>query len=402
MRVPEISSSKSDQKALMTKNSPYRLPPRVTLILINGIVLMYLFLMLNLVTTSDYAYHIEASAAIREGVEVDFPHRLYHYITIVIEAILPGENFKAAGVFTALLSYIILAVVVATSFHRQLRGRHPWQAVALTVALIVTGPMLIFNVFSGTFQQSFIYLHPISYHNPTTTLTRPLALIVFLYGASALLPPVVAWGQVVLAAVITFLLGNAKPSFNLAFVPATFVMLFYRFRKKRFVDYRMFAAIIGVMLLLLAAQYLLTFNTGGASTGVAIEPFAFLMRRGFAIPDILLKHLLSFVLPLTILVLYWTEARTDGPMGLAWVTFLFGLFLELMVIELGDRVDHGNFYWTGEITLFILIFASIHFWLRAMGGKLNFTERRAQIVWGVWGLHLMSGVYWYFLHYTAR
>jgi hypothetical protein len=162
----------------------------------------------------------------------------------------------------------------------------------------------------------------------------------------------------------------------------------------------MLLAIIGMMLLLLGAQYFSTFNTGGASTGVAVKPFAFLMRRGFGVPEILAKHFLSIVFPVAVLTLYWNKARRDAFIGLAWVVFLFGTSFELLVVELGDRVDHGNFYWTGEITLFVLFFASLHFWLRAMEGRLDFKSPRARIVWVIGALHLLSGMLWYWLHYS--
>jgi hypothetical protein len=408
MSVPERYTGPENALANF-KNSPYRLSSRTMLILLNIVFLMYMFLMLRVINVSDYAYHIEASAAIAQGVNVDLvdgpcakcPHHLYHYLTIVIEALLPGENFKSAAILASMLSYVTLALVVASSYHRQLRGRHPWQAIGLTLALLLTGPILIFSLTSGVFQQSFVYVHPFSYHSATTTLMRPLALIVFLYAASALVPPLVSWGQVAMAAFVTYLLGNAKPSFNLAFVPASLIVVFYRSIRRRFVDYRVFAAILGVMLMLLGAQYLTTFNGGDTGSGVSIQPFGFLMGRGFEIPDILLKHLLSFGMPLVILILYWREAITDGLLGLAWVIFFFGLFFELFVVELGQRAAHGNFYWTGEITLFVLLFASVHFWLRAMGGRLDSKGWRARIVWGVWALHIIGGVYWYLLHLTA-
>ena len=80
---------------------------------------------------------------------------------------------------------------------------------------------------------------------------------------------------------------------------------------------------------------------------------------------------------------------------LAWACFVLGAFYALCVVELGARMKDMNFYWSGEVTLFLLFFASLHFWLRQMGGRFDLSTRRAQIALFVWGLHVISGVYWY-------
>lgn len=363
-----------------------------------GILLIVMFvfgaiMLTHIYMDTDYLFHIQAAEAITRSVEVDFPHRLYHWFTIGLHSLLPGTNFYVAGIGVGLISYLLLASVVMVSLHRQLRGRRPWLALALTLGLMLTAPILILNLQgSGLY---FGYLHPFTYHNPTSTLMRPLALITFLYVAYALVSPVAAWGQIALAAFVSLLLSNAKPNYSLALLPVAGLGMVYRLGRRLFVDLKMMVAILGVITFFLVLQYLTTFNSGGASTGLGIEPFALLQERGFSIPIILIKYALSIAFPSAILVLYWPSARRDALLMLAWACFVVGVFYALAVVELGTRRTDNNFYWSGEITLFLLFFASIHFWLRQMGGRFDLSARRAQIAMVVWGLHIVSGFYWY-------
>ena len=77
------------------------------------------------------------------------------------------------------------------------------------------------------------------------------------------------------------------------------------------------------------------------------------------------------------------------------VARLVGAFYTLALVELGRRRVHNNFYWSGEVTLFILFFASVHFWLRYMGGRFDLSTRKSQIALFLWGLHIAGGIYWY-------
>ena len=388
-----LDKSKVSDPLEMYKNSPYRLRLRYMLSLLITVLLLEGAMLGHIYPDTDYLFHIQAAEVMARGAEVDFPHRLYHHTTIVLHSLMPWASFYAAGILTSLIAYGVLAAAIATSLHRQLRGRRPWLAVGLALGLMFTAPILILNLQgSGLY---FGYLHPFTYHNPTSTLMRPLALITFLYVAYALVSPVAAWGQIALAAFVSLLLSNAKPNYSLALLPVAGLGMVYRLGRRLFVDLKMMVAILGVITFFLVLQYLTTFNSGGASTGLGIEPFALLQERGFSIPIILINYALSIAFPSAILVLYWPSARRDALLMLAWACFVVGVFYALAVVELGTRRTDNNFYWSGEITLFLLFFASIHFWLRQMGGRFDLSARRAQIAMVVWGLHIVSGFYWY-------
>lgn len=388
-----LDQNKTSDSLETYKNSPYRLRLRYMLTLLITVLVLEGVMLGHIYPDTDYLFHIQASELMAQGAEVDFPHRLYHYITIAIHALIPWASFYAAGLLTAMIAYAVLAAAMATSLHRQMRGRRPWTAVLLTLALLLTAPILILNLQPPGLY--FGYQHPFTYHNPTSTLMRPLALITFLYAASALVPPVATWGQVAVAAVLSVLLNNAKPNYSLALLPVAGLISAYRLVRRLFVDWKMMAVILGVIIFFLGLQYLTTFDGEGASQGLAFQPFALLQERGFSMPIILAKQGLSIVFPVAILVLYWSSARRDSLLMLAWGCFLAGAFFTLALVELGRRRIHNNFYWSGEITLFLLFFASVHFWLRYMGGRFDLSTRRSQIAMVLWGLHILGGVYWY-------
>jgi hypothetical protein len=165
--------------------------------------------------------------------------------------------------------------------------------------------------------------------------------------------------------------------------------------RRWFVDLKVLVAVFGVLTFFLVFQYVTTFNTGGASQGLGIQPFVLLQHRGISLPTILIRQAFSIVFPVALLVLYWSSARRDTLLMLAWGCFVLGAFYALAVVELGERFKDNNFYWSGEITLFLLFFASVHFWLRQMGGRFDLSTRRARIAMLLWGLHIASGVIWY-------
>ncbi len=389
-----MSDTTKPQEAMMAyKNSPYRLRLRYMLVLLITVVVLEGVMVAHIYPDTDYLFHIQAAEAISKGVEVDFPHRLFHYITITIHAVIPWASFYAAGLLTALIAYSVLAAALAISFHRQLRGRRPWIAVGLALGLMLTAPILLLNPQGQGLYYG--YLHPFTYHNPTSTLMRPLALIVFLYVACALLPPVATWGQIAAAAMVTILLSNAKPNYSLALLPVAGLLALYRLTRRLFIDLKILAVILGVIVFFLVIQYMATFNSGGASIGLAVRPLFLLHLRGFSLAAIVVKQALSVVFPLVVLGLYWPLARRDSMLMLAWGIFIVGAFYALCLVELGSRLTDNNFYWSGEITLFLLFFASVHFWLRQMGGRFDLSSRRAQLTLIFWGLHIVSGVYWY-------
>lgn len=392
MSVAEISLEKTPQNSASRR---YHVPLRIMLVLLLIVIVKETTAIYNIFDVSDYPTHIEVAEKMAAGGPPGWPHWLYEGLTIVIKSFIPGPTYRSAGILVALLATTVLAGVLATSLHRQMGGRYPWIAILLALALMVSAPILLISFPSGAY---FGYQYPYTYHNPTVTLMRPLAVIIFLYVAYTCVPPVAGWGQILMAAGIAVLLGTAKPNYSLALIPIGALMGAYRLVRRYFIDLKMLGMILGILGLVLALQLLTFVEVTSVGGGFSFKPFEVLLTyRGLTVGEIIVKQALSIVFPLVMLILYWSAARRDALLMLAWGGFLIGWFSALCLVENGRAADN-NFYWSGEVTLFILFFASVHFWLRQMGGRFDLSKRREQLIMVIWVLHLISGVLRYMWH----
>jgi hypothetical protein len=153
--------------------------------------------------------------------------------------------------------------------------------------------------------------------------------------------------------------------------------------------------LLGPSLIMLGAQYLIAFtNPDGSSIG-----FEFGKLFWFYVPSslrLLLMFLGSVAFPAALYVLYFNKARRDTYLNLCWLLFLLGVVISYSFYEDGPRLEHGNFLWTSYITLFVLMFASLRFFInealprRMRASGLNW---RLALVLVILGLHTVSAVH---------
>src|SRR5690606_4971960 len=119
------------------------------------------------------------------------------------------------------------------------------------------------------------FFPPSQWHNPTTLLSKPAALLLFGAGVTAIAGPVPARGAraILLAAGLTWCSGLIKPSFIIAFLPALLLAGLINWPKT---DWKLVTT--GFFLpavLLLGLQYILWFgNEESRGGGVALAPLA--------------------------------------------------------------------------------------------------------------------------------
>jgi hypothetical protein len=393
MTLPETYFEKVPEKY---ENNRYRLrlgAPLLFLLII--VILKESTAIYNIFDVSDYPTHIQVAESMVAGGPQIWPHWLYEALTIVIKSMMPGPTYRSAGLLVALLAASVLACVLATSLYRQMRGRYPWMAVLLALALMVSAPILLITFPSGAY---FGYQYPYTYHNPSVAVMRPLAVIIFLYMVYAYVPPVARWGQIFMAAGLAFLLANAKPNYSIVLIPIAGLLSAYRLVRRRFVDLKMQSVILAMLGLVLVFQLVTFVDVTSPGGGFSFRPLEILLLyRNLTVGEIIIKQALSIAFPLAVLILYWRTAQHDTMLMLAWICSIVGTFYALCFVEVGRAADN-NFYWSGEVTLFILFFASVHFWVRQMGGRFDLSKRPAQIVMVIWALHIISGVLRYIWH----
>jgi hypothetical protein len=191
----------------------------------------------------------------------------------------------------------------------------------------------------------------------------------------------------------------AKPNYAICIGPALFLLAAYRCSRKQYVNWRLLTlgafASIGVVL---AWQYL--FHRTSGMGGFGFAPFKVM---GYLSPENLpLKFVLSILFPACVYFSYFRQARRDLALNLAWLAFLFGAFYTYFIIEPREW-QSGNFLWSGAITLLILFVVSFIFFVQQM---LNNARERPQksartyLCVMVFGLHLVSGLIWYYVQLT--
>jgi hypothetical protein len=126
------------------------------------------------------------------------------------------------------------------------------------------------------------------------------------------------------------------------------------------------------------------------------------------------KFLLSITFPLLLYVLYYRVAIRNVYLNLAWVVFGFGAAYMYLLAEGGERLAHANFTWSTISALYILFIMSVIFFIQRLketpvtlpafttGLTQQFPDRARVFLCSLaFGLHVVSGLNWYYIHRTA-
>jgi len=332
---------------------------------------------------TDFGAHLEfTQTMIRRG-ETELSHFVFQYGV----AFFYYLGFSLVGSSTILL----LIATVATGLVAYLIFRphtEPWLAALLGFSMLVIGPLSLVtlpekNLYLG-------YMTPNAYHNPTLGLLKPIALGLLILGTRAFDRGVASprWGIVGGAAILSVLSCLTKPSFQICFLPGLGFLTALALVRRQEVDLRI--CVLGIALpsfLTLGWQYMVSFDQVQTSD-IFVAPFRVIELLA---DQVFLKFILSLVLPVSVIVCFFREAVEDKLLMIAWATSVFGLGYAYFLAETGTRLSHGNFLWSGYISVFILYVASVPVLLRqrsAQAGRLTMKER---ICWGLFGLQVVSG-----------
>jgi hypothetical protein len=347
----------------------------------------------------DFSVHIALAEQLLASHSLSAPHFLFQLLLLAVHAVVPLSMENAATV-TMLLVYAATAAVIARFFiPRQIP---PLACGALTASLLLAGQIYLLAPLDGHLY--FGYLGINVYHNPTITLLRPLALVSFTYALAALSAPDhgphrswIACALVSTAAALT------KPNLTICLLPALGLLLLWRLRRRERPQWQLL--LLGFFLpalIILPLQFLLTYSGNqleGVYAGkseVVLAPLAFMGARSSWLG---VKFFLSALFPFTVLITHGRSALKDPGMQLAWLLFLIGAGYTYLLAEAGPRLLHGNFSWSGQISLFILFCQSTRFLLQREtppAGRARGREQRLRLLcFGALALHLLAGAGFY-------
>jgi hypothetical protein len=364
----------------------------VLLLLISILFTPLFFLDIFRKTTNDYRIHL--AWAMQVGTDLAkipgyiLAHSLWQYLVFGIHLITLSPYKVSAFLITigsvALAGWVIYREFLAITD----RAAWPkWTPVGLSIGLLVVNPISLLALRDHFFYLGYIAMN--SYHNPTILLLKPIALLQFIYTVHSFTRSSISGKEITILAVLSILSAYAKPSFTICLLPALGALVGLRWLMKQSIPWK--AMIWGIGLpsaAVLIAQFYMSY-TGNQDGRVIFAPLGVMQSYS---DNLLPKLILSLLFPLLLTIVYRKQVVQSPSMLVAWTCFIFGAFYSYFMAESGARFHDGNFEWSGEITIFILFFASTAFFLEMLA-KTGFLKNIYQkLISGVWGLHLLAGV----------
>ena len=258
---------------------------------------------------------------------------------------------------------------------------------------------------------------PNPWHNPTTIMVRPIALLIFVLvmgecvrvqrGGFRKGQGLRVWKGFAIA--LLLLLSNlSKPSFVQIFYPAIFLLMLlwlfvYRFRTFPLGMQLLVCCIPSVALM--GMQFFSAFYSGTneESAGVVFAPFKV---AGMYTNNIAFSTFLVIAFPLLTALCSIARRTFDWTDAFAWIMLLVGMAEKFLLAEGGSRMAHGNFNWGYILAVYLLWFVSIRDYAawRCSFSDGRGVRRALSIFFFVFcGLlliaHLISGIY--YLYYLV-
>jgi hypothetical protein len=312
-------------------------------------------------------------------------------MVLAVRNVLSIHHWKAAFI-VQIANQVLLALVLFILVKITSPDNNRWLAVVLPLGIMIATPF--FLVALKDYRLYFGYIGINSYHNPTTVALKPYALIVFCLSALALEKEKTSIYLSIACLISVVISTLIKPSFIICLLPAVGIYFLVNMKRQKVFDWKMLMFCVFIpSVLVLASEYLGTYTEGDVS--IIIKPFIVMKNSS---DFLLVKFLLSIWFPLIVLIAYWKNALEHFPLRLAWLTFFFGASYTYLLAEGGWRIFHGNFTWSGEISLFILFVVSVLFFFEQIKIK-PISKKWTTVLIAFFLPHLVSGFiyYWYCL-----
>jgi len=341
---------------------------------------------------TDFGTHMEIARDINENPKFwsqVASHPCWQMMVLTVKNIFSIRMWQAA-LMVQMGAQVLLAMILYLLISNALPASKSWLSVLLTLALMIAAPVFLFVFEDGLYY--FGYLGINGYHNPTSNVLKPFALMVFGYAVTLINGEEKRYSliHIIASAFLVILSSLIKPSFTICLMPALGILIMIRFLRQEPLDWRF--AIFGFILPAIAVsgyQYLITYTSD--EIGIIFQPFTVARNLSGRLAP---KFILSIWFPLLVQIFYWKKAVRDSHMILAWLAFLFGIFFTYFLEEGGWRMGHGNFTWSGEIANFILFVTTAHFFFKQWGKNKASRKWFLILVFG-FVPHIIAGCIYY-------
>lgn len=321
-----------------------------------------------------------------------------YYLLIYLVG-LGQNNFYVLGAASIIVVSFAMVAKYRAAVHYFEWPLHPGSQ--YTLFAIIGAFLLVFaSNLPGPDHYFLGQINPNVWHNSTTILLMPVAIILFTrsYQFFAIGEPNrrEAWILTGLA-VLSILI---KPSFFFCFAPVFPLFVLMRFGVKRSFWWAMLPVVIGGIVL--AGQYYLIFRLSPSlpdavateASGVQIAPF---LVWGASTSNYIWSLISSLLFPLTFLICFPQFIQKTSASTYAWVLFLVAMVIFILVAETGDRALHGNFAWQAVVCSFMLFMVTVRDLLKLIpmlqGDPLNkVIGWRVKVCLAVFLLHVIAGV----------
>jgi hypothetical protein len=355
-------------------------------------------------TDNDYIQHIQFTQLLLERSFSDIPgFVLAHPIIQILLGGLYWLSRSHIDLYQGMILLMVLSnVLTALIIYAWLDGiQGKWKEIqrvfwAVTVPFIT--PVFALAPVDGRYY--FGYIGLANYHNPTVEFLKPFALLVFILAVRVFThkqnPKWMIWAS---AALMIFS-SLIKQNYTICLIPAMGLLALIALICKKEMDWRLgiFGFVLPAVLTLALQSFLTFFLPGTEQDGIIFAPLV--VERYFS--DFLLwKFLLSIVFPLAILILTARQSLKDTEMQLAWASFMAGVGQVYLFAEGGNRLLHGNFRWSAQISLFVLVVVSVRFLFSRLASlrQLNWKHYFFGLV--SYLPHLTCGVLYYLYCYFS-
>jgi hypothetical protein len=344
----------------------------------------------------DFTIHVGWAKAMAESGVIPQPHFLFHALLIGLKAIVPSMEYELAGhivlaaalsLTTAVVYGLLCGAVPEAGGVRDALGR-----VMLSFGVVLAGPIHLFTLRSGNIYLG--YIAPNGYHSPTLLVSKPFSIALFWLVACSLSNGNLGVAGAAGVGVLTILSALGKPSYVMCLVPALALWMAGDLWAGRRPSIGLCVAGVGVGAAVMGWQYQFVWGGGAALT------WAPLVVMSHYSDHLLFKFVMSTLFPFTVLLAI-PNAHRDTALRLAWIQFAVGCVFQYCLMERGGRGFDGNLMWSAQITLAILLVASLRVLLQCEGANAReATHAGKTLAWCVFSWHVLSGLVSYALNFT--
>ena len=345
----------------------------------------------------DYVAHLRWASEIEEGKKLILPHPLYHLL-----AILAKKAFLISYAQSSTI-VIVLAIFFLSALNYKILAESAPKLIAIlfSVCLLLVTPLQLF--FPIDQHLYFGYIGISIYHSPTMLLLKPLSLLAFCYALKSAnstsnndLPSGIA------LALSLFFCGISKPNFLMIVLPAFVLFLLATHRLKPALTSKyIYLSFFLPTFTVLGLQFFQTFflqdlsqGTGNAESHIVVMPFETMAHySSFLLP----KFILSIAFPLLVFLCYPRSFIQDKALTFSSFCLFIGLILTYFFAESGYRMYAGNFWWSGQMGLYLVFLFSIAFLFKnakALTTK-KIDKAKYSLCIALFFLHAAFGVFFY-------